>query len=73
MAEYIYEYIEGKNDILKGELVRCKDCKWYREGKYFAPTKFCFRLKDEKGEEIGYNFASDDFCSKGERKDEVEE
>ena len=29
MAEYIYEYIEGKNDILKGELVRCKDCRHY--------------------------------------------
>lgn len=54
-------------------VVRCRDCKWYKEGKYSAPTRFCFRLKDEKGEEIGYNFASDDFCSYGERKDEVEE
>lgn len=63
--------------ILNGEqideLVRCRDCKWYKEGKYFAHTRFCFRLKDEKGEEIGYNFASDDFCSYGERKDEVKE
>ena len=51
------------------EVVRCRDCKWYREGEHFAPTKFCFRLKDEKGKEIGYNFASDDYCSRGERKE----
>lgn len=55
------------------EVVRCRDCKWYREGKYLAPMKFCFRLKGIDGEEIGYNFASDDFCSYGERKNEVEE
>ena len=54
-------------------VVRCRDCKWYREGEHFAPTKFCFRLKDKNGEEIGYNFAPDDFCSQGERMDEVEE
>lgn len=53
-------------------VVRCRDCKWYREGEHFAPTKFCFRLKDKGGEEIGYNFAPDDFCSRGERK-EIEE
>lgn len=57
-----------KIQFIGTEIVRCKDCKWYKEGKYFAPTKFCFRLKDEKGEEVGYNFASDDFCSYGERR-----
>lgn len=41
-----------KIQFIGTEIVRCKDCKWYKEGKYFAPTKFCFRLKDEKGEEI---------------------
>ena len=51
------------------EVVRCKDCKWYKEGKYLAPNKFCYRLKDRSGEHIGYNFSDDDFCSYGERKD----
>ena len=50
-------------------VVRCKDCKWYKEGKYLAPNKFCYRLKDRDGEHIGYNYTDDDFCSYGERKD----
>ena len=49
-------------------VVRCKDCKWYKEGKYLAPNKFCYRLKDRSGEHIGYNFSDDDFCSYGERR-----
>lgn len=52
------------------EVVRCKDCKWYKESKLLAPNKFCFRLKDRNGDRVGYNFAPDDFCSYGERKDE---
>ena len=51
-------------------VVRCKDCKYYREGVMLPPQKFCFRLKDRNGEEIGYNFADDDFCSHGERSEE---
>lgn len=51
-------------------VVRCKNCKWYKEGKYFAPARFCYRLKDANGEEVGYNFADDDFCSYGERRGE---
>ncbi|MGN1134715.1 MAG: hypothetical protein ACI4SF_00670 [Oscillospiraceae bacterium] len=50
------------------EVVRCKDCKWYKESKLLAPNKFCFRLKDRNGDPIGYNFAPDEFCSFGERK-----
>lgn len=52
------------------EVVRCRDCKWYKEGKYFAPVRFCYRLKDINDEEVGYNFADDDFCSHGERREE---
>ena len=55
------------NDVVK--VVRCKDCKWYKEGKYLAPNKFCYRLKDRSGEHIGYNFSDDDFCSYGERRE----
>lgn len=48
-------------------VIRCKDCKYYREGKYFESIKFCFRLKH--GEEyVGYNFSEDDFCSHAERR-----
>lgn len=51
------------------EVVRCKDCKWYKESKLLATNKFCFRLKDRNGDRVGYNFAPDDFCSYGERKE----
>lgn len=51
-------------------VVRCKDCKYYRVGAILAPNKFCFRLKHPvEDRPIGYNFAPDDFCSHGERKD----
>lgn len=51
-------------------VVRCKDCKYYRVGAMLAPNKFCFRLKHPAEDRpIGYNFAPDDFCSHGERKD----
>jgi hypothetical protein len=51
-------------------VVRCKDCKWYKEGELLAPNKFCFRLKHPtEDRKVGYNFCDDDFCSYGERKD----
>jgi hypothetical protein len=50
-------------------VVRCKDCKYYRESRVFSPTKFCFRLNHPtEPRKIGYNFGDDDFCSHGERK-----
>lgn len=52
------------------EVVRCKECKYYRAGKHFDDVKFCFRLKDKWGFEVGYNFSGDDFCSRGERRAE---
>lgn len=51
-------------------VVRCRDCKYYRVSTMLAPNKFCFRLKHPvEDRPIGYNFAPDDFCSHGERKD----
>lgn len=50
------------------EVVRCRDCKYYREGDLFTGIKFCFRLKHED-RNVGYNFSDYDFCSRGERKD----
>lgn len=46
------------------EVVRCKDCKYYTEGKLLGPTKFCYYYKIG----TGLNTADDDFCSKGERR-----
>lgn len=51
-------------------VVRCRDCKYYRVSAMLAPNKFCFRLKHPvEDRPIGYNFAPDDFCSYGERKE----
>lgn len=50
-------------------VVRCKECKYYKPGKYFKDINFCHRLPyyAEKG---GLNVADDDFCSYGERRSE---
>ena len=51
-------------------VVRCRDCKYYRVSAMLAPNKFFFRLKHPvEDRPIGYNFAPDDFCSYGERKE----
>lgn len=59
--------IDAEPTIDAVPVVRCKDCKYYREGKLLSPQKFCFRLRGKGGEAIGYNFAEDDFCSYAER------
>lgn len=60
-----------KNNANVVEVVRCRDCKWYEEGKLLSPNKFCFRLKHPtEDRKIGYNYAPDDYCSYGERKEE---
>lgn len=48
-------------------VVRCKDCKHYRHGKYFTDINFCQRLPyyAEKG---GLNTTDNDFCSYGEKR-----
>lgn len=71
--------MEGKKDSAElmvsrdvVPVVRCKDCKWYKESKLMPPIKFCFRLIGKDGNHVGYNFSDDDFCSRGERRtDEV--
>lgn len=50
------------------KIIHCKDCKYYKESKKLFPNKFCYRLLDNKGKPIGYNFSPNDFCSRGERK-----
>lgn len=46
------------------DVVRCKDCKHYKEGKLLGPTKFCYYYQIG----TGLNTADDDFRSKGERR-----
>ena len=61
----------GESDMFNchgvGELVRCKDCKWYTQFRNIKGELF------PEGECEGWGFTKpDDFCSRGERK-EVEE
>ena len=64
---YCIERIKAVDAV---EVVRCKDCKWYKEGELLAPNKFCFRLKHPtEDRNVGYNFGDEDFCYYGERKD----
>lgn len=72
VADYIDSYTnEGCPPAVDAApVVRCKDCKHYREGEKLSPQKFCFRLRGRDGKAIGYNFAEDDFCSYGERSEE---
>ena len=72
------EYTHGWNAAIKiidnaptidaVPVVRCKDCKYYRYGKYFTGVKFCQRLPYYAAEG-GLNTADDGFCSCGERKE----
>ena len=62
--------IRGMKAADVAPVVRCRDCKYYRVSALLAPNKFCFRLKHPvEDRPIGYNFAPDDFCSHGERRE----
>lgn len=69
--KYAYEsgYSEGKLDAMK-ELVRCKDCKWYRnaDDKYFPRT--CDHWSDMFHHFTDWESVDENgFCSWGKRKD----
>lgn len=66
-----YCWVKAMQTVDAVPVVHCKDCKYYRESRVLAPNKFCFRLNHptEPGK-IGYNFADDDFCSHGVRRNE---
>ena len=72
---YGYQYAKWREYFVEmpsaqPEIIRCKDCNWYREGVHLSPNKFCYRLKDNSGKRIGYNFADNDFCSRAERRND---
>ena len=70
VAMYQDSIVPGLREQLEKrvEVVRCKDCKHYREGKIWDGIKFCFRLRGNNGEPVGYNYCDDDYCSYGERR-----
>lgn len=53
-------------------VVRCKDCKWYKESKHseLNSLRFCYRLRNDSGIPVGYNWDDNDFCSHGERRED---
>lgn len=59
--EYIYGIAQDKNGAPYlfniGELVRCKDCRWYKYDSY------CSKTEDRE-------IDADNFCSYGERRPE---
>ena len=59
--QYDKGYADGIRDA-REELVRCKECKWFRKGKPFR-----HECKKTAGGMFYPN--PDDFCSYGERKD----
>ena len=63
-----YQRIEDLLPADVVEVVRCKDCKYYKEGKLLGPTKFCYYYQIG----TGLNTADDDFCSKGDMREETE-
>lgn len=48
----------------KGELVRCKECKYWEESQYYQEFMVCTYIKGAT-----FTRQHDDFCSRGERKE----
>ena len=69
MCEYIVRETDcglaTKQEIV-GELVRCKDCKWWKELEDVKGLKFCTYV-------IGAEFVREgiDYCSRGEKERNV--
>ena len=66
----VYETIKrGLEDALNGRvteyapIVRCKDCKWYKDG-------WCYNLNTFDDEKTRGNTTGDWFCAYGERREE---
>lgn len=69
--KYFMDEMKKEPTVDAVEVVRCKDCKWYKESNHseLYPMRFCYRLKNDDGVPVGYNWADNDFCSYGERRD----
>lgn len=82
MAEYIFEISDVLYDKetgeavmkpdFKGKLIRCKDCKHYVFHVFFGRSQgWCERLCDEFDKSMARGTEDDDFCSHGERREDV--
>ena len=61
----VYALIERQPTIDAVPVVRCKDCKWWKELEDVEGIKFCTYTID-----ASYARHSFDYCSNGERKDD---
>ena len=74
MAEYIVGetvYPLGTRQEVVGELIRCKDCKYWREGTayFYCDKLFGMGVLDV----FDYMTDEDDYCSMAERKTDEKE
>ena len=72
VAMYQDEIVPGMREQLENrvEVVRCKDCKHWFKSKEFSPFGWCLqRVNDLAYVSYKDRMEPEDFCSKGERKD----
>lgn len=67
VRKILHNFVDNAPTVDAVEVVRCKDCVYYKPGKHFKDVNFCQRLPyyAEKG---GLNVSDEDFCSRGERR-----
>lgn len=74
-VEFIESYIkpDGSGDYIwndnHGELIRCKDCKWYEIYQLKKDGTDDRRYKPSYCTLLRHNFKPDWFCADGERRD----
>ena len=59
---YDYDAVQHEPFI---DIVRCGECKYWKESQYYAEVMVCTYVKGAT-----FTRQHDDFCSRGERKDE---
>ena len=67
MMERIYEETNSGKIIPKGELVRCKDCKYYHA--YECENDYVLRRIRDCGCNPPFDVDPDWFCADGERRE----
>lgn len=57
-----------KCEIIQGDIVRCKDCKWWQDSEVgVVECPICTRIHD-----MVFEMGADGFCSRGEHREESE-